>query len=276
MAHQQVVQNAQVRFRVVKELGSGSFGVVFYVEDRETSGRSALKLVNAPINLSEEMLLKREVTILLNLSHPNVVKIKAAVLLSKRSNSIFSIPFSCLILPPAVAIIMELCDCDVDSKLKRRSAIDDKWNRKIFKQLVAGVGYLHSKKIIHRDLKPANILLKGDTVKISDFGLAKGGVFTFTINHTTGMGTPAYMAPEVHTGTYDKTVDIYSLGIILVELYTPRHEFWKWMGEIAYKMRYDTPLLDSHQIPQSFIDLVCAMTQEPKKRPLCDVIMSYF
>ncbi len=242
--------------------------------DRNTNQRQALKLVDAPETDDEEKIIEREIEILMKISHTNIVKIYKAMFLNQRYNSTINIPKQVSL--PVVGIFMELCDGDVDKKLKLRNNINDTWNRKIFRQLVLGVGYLHSRNVIHRDLKPANILLKGDIVKISDFGLAKGGVFSLAMNHTNGRSTPAYMAPEVRSDKYDKTVDIYSMGIILVEFYTPRDKFWKWMEQIAFVMQYDTPLLQGHQLPQSLISLVCSMTQQPNKRPTCDAILKYF
>jgi len=246
------------------------------VLDRNTNIKQALKLINAPVTASEMKKIEREVQILLKISHTNIVKIYQARFFdqNQRNNIIFNIPQEIPL--PVIGVFMELCDNDLDKKLKLRTNINDTWNRNIFRQLLMGVGYLHSQNVIHRDLKPANILLKGDDVKICDFGFAKGGVFSVTINHTTGMGTPAYMAPEVKSGQYDKTVDIYSMGIILIELYTPRDKFWNWMARVAYTMKYDTPLLEDHQIPDSLISLVPLMTKQPNKRPPCDAILRYF
>jgi serine/threonine protein kinase len=92
----------------------------------------------------------------------------------------------------------------------------------IFHQILSGVQYLHDKNIIHSDLKPDNILFGLDTktVKITDFGLAK--FFDETSNDESFSpfkGTPVYSAPEkVQGNNYDKKSDMYSLGIIFLEL----------------------------------------------------------
>ncbi len=93
----------------------------------------------------------------------------------------------------------------------------------LFIEILKGVQYLHKNKIIHRDLKPHNILLKKDRfcksfVKITDFGLSVLHEFTEQ-SHTTDMGTPKYMAPEVlYDKRYNFKADIYSLGIIFENL----------------------------------------------------------
>ncbi|XP_043536552.1 interferon-induced, double-stranded RNA-activated protein kinase-like [Chiloscyllium plagiosum] len=87
----------------------------------------------------------------------------------------------------------------------------------IIHQLLDGVIYIHQNKMIHRDLKPANIFLKGEIIKIGDFGLVT------TMNEqeslTRHVGTPLYMSPEQLSGEdYNHKVDIYALGLIFFEL----------------------------------------------------------
>ncbi len=81
------------------------------------------------------------------------------------------------------------------------------------------MSYIHSKKIIHRDLKPENILLdEGGRVLICDFGLAKT-ISTFSAKANSIVGTFNYMPPEVlMNDPYDQKVDVWSAGIILLEL----------------------------------------------------------
>lgn len=93
-----------------------------------------------------------------------------------------------------------------------------------------GLSYIHSRRIIHRDLKPPNIfLMENNKVKIGDFGLATVGtiesnpyeqeIVDYT-DKTRGVGTSFYRAPEQLKSTdYGQKVDIYSLGIIMLELF---------------------------------------------------------
>eukprot|EP01097_Dermamoeba_algensis_P003207 TRINITY_DN2285_c0_g1_i3.p1 TRINITY_DN2285_c0_g1~~TRINITY_DN2285_c0_g1_i3.p1 ORF type:complete len:147 (+),score=28.89 TRINITY_DN2285_c0_g1_i3:125-565(+) len=84
------------------------------------------------------------------------------------------------------------------------------------------MNYLHSlsPKIIHRDLKSLNLLLDSNgMIKVADFGLAR--VRIDSGNMTTKVGTPLYMAPELIRGEqYTESVDVYSFGIILWEMFT--------------------------------------------------------
>ncbi|XP_016064288.1 PREDICTED: eukaryotic translation initiation factor 2-alpha kinase 1 [Miniopterus natalensis] len=105
---------------------------------------------------------------------------------------------------------------------------------KIFQELVEGVFYIHNMGIVHRDLKPRNIFLHGpdQQVKIGDFGLACADIIQNpdwtssngkrTPTHTSRVGTCLYASPEQLEGSeYDAKSDMYSLGVILLELFQP-------------------------------------------------------
>ncbi|CAG2180074.1 unnamed protein product, partial [Oppiella nova] len=116
----------------------------------------------------------------------------------------------------------------------------------ILRQILESVQYLHelNPQIIHRDLKPENILIakhvrNGRFIKLCDFGLAVEHR-TETQSHSKNKGTPKYMAPELDQSKYSTKADIYSLGIISMELFdildgselvkytnTPLHESFK-------------------------------------------------
>jgi serine/threonine protein kinase len=92
---------------------------------------------------------------------------------------------------------------------------------KIVLQLLDALKYMHQKQVFHRDLKPQNIMLtyKGNNVKIIDFGLAAADSI---VDRLSKAGTPKYAAPELmsRATTADQRSDIYSLGIIIIELFT--------------------------------------------------------
>ena len=101
--------------------------------------------------------------------------------------------------------------------------------RKIFSQIMKGMQALYSHRIIHRDLKLENILVKGHTIKISDFGFAKQ-MGNFSQVQSIKCGTPSTMAPEIlFTGgnytKYTNKCDIWSIGIILHEIAYGCHPF---------------------------------------------------
>jgi hypothetical protein len=103
----------------------------------------------------------------------------------------------------------------------------------LISQIAAALDHAHQAGIIHRDVKPSNILMDGDWVLLSDFGLAKMVEMSSELTGAgVGVGTPSYMSPEQAKGEkLDQRTDIYSLGIILFEMLT---------GQIPHKA--ETPL----------------------------------
>ncbi len=101
----------------------------------------------------------------------------------------------------------------------------------IARQLCAGLAAAHTKGVLHRDLKPANIMLDGrGQVVITDFGLA--GVADQIQGAEVRSGTPAYMAPEQLAGKEVSTrSDIFSLGLVLYEVFTGKRAFSAKSGE---------------------------------------------
>ena len=216
-------------YKMGEVLGSGAFATVKLATRKSTGERFAMKIVEkkkfAMIEFQGSSSasgdkLKREVDILQQCDHPNIVKCYA----------VFDTP-------KYLYILLELVQGgELFDRLVDRGAFEEHSARHIFRQLARAIAYLHSRGISHRDIKPENILLQdkgveGDncSIKISDFGMSRltnGGSFMKTI-----AGTPQYVAPEILTDTgekgkgYGKEVDIWSLGVVLYVLLSARMPF---------------------------------------------------
>ena len=132
-------------------------------------------------------------------------------------------------------IVMELCEGGtLEDKINSNSISKPAEPLQILQQICSALAYIHDKGLIHRDLKPANIFLQKEKIKIADFGLVtergkqqekdsnsqeKEKDSTSQEQKTNGVGTRVYMAPEVEErNDYDSKADIFSLGIIFLEL----------------------------------------------------------
>lgn len=127
-----------------------------------------------------------------------------------------------------------------------------------FKQLINSIKYMNENQIIHRDIKPKNILLTDENriLKICDFGLAKNKSGLSRVN--TICGSPLYMAPEMfYDKSYDETVDIWSVGIILYEMLYGINPFHK--------------IKDKHELEQFMINNTDGIKIPPKQTKNRDV-----
>lgn len=127
--------------------------------------------------------------------------------------------------------------------LKRRKQLNEKEAFSYFIQAAKAVYFLHDHNYIHRDIKPENLLLSNETeIKLCDFGLCNNNSIG---NRSTFCGTLEYMAPEILSeNSYDKAVDIWSLGVLLYELTN---------GKTPFKINLQNITNQTHSL--SFINL---------------------
>lgn len=144
----------------------------------------------------------------------------------------------------------EFCESNLKQWLQNRKIIEKytfKDEKIIFHQTIQALSYLHKKGNIHRDIKPSNILLKNEKseiiVKLGDFGLVRR-ISDNDKNKdlTAQVGTPIYCAPETINQIYDTSVDIYSLGIVGLQLFSEENIF-AIKGKIMRKEDVDSWLL---------------------------------
>ncbi|MFQ5491447.1 MAG: protein kinase [Phycisphaerae bacterium] len=136
----------------------------------------------------------------------------------------------------------------------------------LIREIAKGLADLHDRGIVHRDLKPGNIFYEEGYVKIGDYGLSK---FISTSRHsaqTSSIGTVHYMAPEVGSGNYSRSIDIYALGVMLYEMLMGKVPFeGASMGEVLMKHLTAQPEVD--QLPQPFGRVIRkALAKDPNDR----------
>jgi serine/threonine-protein kinase len=250
-------------YLIDKELGSGAMGTVVRARHGKSGSRVAIKLMSLALGSSENALkrFKREVDILRQLEHPNIVRYMG-------SGRYHGSPF----------YVMEYVEGEsLDKILQSRSRIPWEEVIELGIHICAALQHAHDKGIIHRDLKPSNLMILVDgTVKLTDFGIAKDTDVTALTNANSTVGTAAYMSPEQCRGVRDIThkTDLYSMGIMFYELLTGKKPF---VGETAMevfllhanKTDYKTPAQIVMEIPIWLDTLVCQlMEKDPAKRPI--------
>ncbi|KAK3357645.1 kinase-like domain-containing protein [Lasiosphaeria hispida] len=260
-------------------IGQGSFGCVYLALHAITGELLAVKQVEAPSpgansqsdSRKKSMIeaLKREISLLRDLRHPNIVQYLGCGSSAEYLN-----------------IFLEYVPGgSVQTMLNSYGALPEPLVRSFVRQILNGLSYLHNRDIIHRDIKGANILVdnKG-TIKISDFGISKKLEATNILNGANNnkhrpslQGSVFWMAPEVVKQTsYTRKADIWSLGCLVVEMMTGTHPFpdctqlqaiFKIGGSKA------APTIPDHASEDAKLFLAQTFEIDHNKRPSADDLM---
>lgn len=256
-------------------IGIGGFGKVykhFYELDCKVYAIKKILLTEQSANNAI-----KEVRILSGLNHINIIRYFTSWIESTNSNDIEDDENEDVLIVKDknvffLCIKMEYCEKTLTQYLSERN--DFNLNFNYIQQILTGVKYLHEHQIIHRDLKPDNILINhNNIIKITDFGLVKTkSAINVSSKHTTYVGTFLYVSPEQYFGLdYSFDTDIYSLGIIIYEMY---HLFKTDMERIKSIMN-----LKNNLIIGSFIEnyeMILKMVGEQNNRPTINQIFSTF
>ena len=204
------------RYHVIRKIGEGAFGVVWLVEDVMVGDEFILKFLNPQFAADQNMIERfmHELRYARKITHENIIRIYDLVTIGE-----------------SYAISMEyfashsLADELRDQK-KQKTTFDIKRGIHVISSICSGMAQAQTQGVVHRDLKPANILIDdNDVLKIVDFGLAAAARKADSRLTKSGIlvGTPTYMAPEQVRGrTIDSRTDIYTLGIIMYEMFVGR------------------------------------------------------
>ncbi|KAK4401973.1 Serine/threonine-protein kinase SRK2A [Sesamum angolense] len=198
------------KYELVKDIGSGNFGVARLMRNKETKELVAMKYMERGHKIDENV--AREIINHRSLRHPNIIRFKEVVLT-----------------PTHLAIVMEYAaGGELFERICNAGRFSEDEARYFFQQLISGVNYCHSMQICHRDLKLENTLLDGSPaprLKICDFGYSKSSLLHSRPKST--VGTPAYIAPEVLSRReYDgKLADVWSCGVTLYVMLVGAYPF---------------------------------------------------
>ena len=207
------------RYRVIRYLGRGGMAEVYHAEDLRLEEPVALKFLTERLSNDETIRshFLSEVKLARRVSHPNVCRV-----------------FDVVEVDGHLFLTMELIDGeDLASWIARVGRPAREEASEVLRQVCRGLAAVHDQGILHRDLKPSNLMIDAlGRVRITDFGIA-GMTGTFS-EREARQGTPAYMAPEQHTGgEVSVRTDLYALGLVMYELLVGRRVFEGEVDEYA-------------------------------------------
>lgn len=248
------------RYRIVSLLGRGGMGEVYRADDLKLGQPVALKFLPETLSTDGAALARfhREVRVARQVSHRNVCRVYDIGEVD--SQQFLSMEF--------------IKGEELSSLLRRIGRLPTDKAIEIARQLCAGLAAAHDNNVLHRDLKPANVMIDGDgNVRILDFGLA--GLIEEFGHEEIRAGTPAYMAPEQLSGEeVSVRSDIYSLGLVLYEVFTGKRVFEAGTLDELLRLRKSntTPTTPSSIVkdidPLAERVILRCLETDPKQRPL--------
>jgi negative regulator of PHO system len=200
-------------FQQLEKLGEGTYATVFKGRNRQTGELVALKEIHLDSEEGTPSTAIREISLMKELKHENIVNL-----------------FDVIHTENKLMLVFEYMDKDLKKYMDSRGdrgALDAATIKSFMFQLLKGIAFCHENRVLHRDLKPQNLLInnKGQ-LKLADFGLARA--FGIPVNtFSNEVVTLWYRAPDVLLGSrqYNTSIDIWSAGCIMAEMYTGRPLF---------------------------------------------------
>lgn len=233
------------KYRLKKLLGAGSFGAVFLADEvivDRAIREVAIKIFSDDREQKERQI--AELQIAISLKHPGLLES-------------FSPEQGWLKGTEYLGLVMELAQDSLAKRLQQETLPLSEMKLMV-KNLASALNYLHNKGIVHRDLKPANIMQVDRQWKLTDFGISRF-LENYNVSDTSPsnqLGTIAYAPPESYSGKISLAWDLWSLGIVIVEILTGKHPFaGTTPQEMMYKVTVEQPDI-SIELPTPFSSIV--------------------
>lgn len=214
-------------YRLLRQLGHGSFGIVYLAEHIYEHELVAIKMLQVSLTSKDAWKEFLNEARGFRLQHPHIIPLLDFGMSSDES------PF----------LVMEYAaGGSLRERMEQEARLPLATIAAYTKQLASALQYAHSRRLIHRDVKPENMLLRADgTILLSDFGIAQILDQRSLVSGFTHTGTPAYMAPEQGMGYPCPASDQYALAVTVYEWIVGRLPFTGASMEVAIQHRLDPP-----------------------------------
>lgn len=247
-------------YRLLESVGVGASGEVWRAVDIRDDEVVAAKVLHPQHARDHEVVARfvAERSLLTGLDHPSVMHVRDLIVDDGR-----------------LAIVMDHMPSSARQLHNELGTVPPAAAVGIMRRVLEALAYAHEQHVVHRDVKPDNILLSdswGDLtatdVQLSDFGIARI-VGDGDSSSTAGIGTPAYMAPElIETGQAGSASDVYSAGITLYELLAGRTPFGNSGTAMTIGLRHLTEMPLPLPVPEPLAEVLKLMlAKDPEERP---------
>ncbi|KAI8370694.1 serine/threonine-protein kinase pef1 [Radiomyces spectabilis] len=203
------------RYQRLEKLGEGTYATVYKGKSRLTGDIVALKEISLNADEGAPSTAIREISLMKELKHPNIVQLIDVIHTENKLMLVFEY------------MVQDLKKFMDTTARATHNVLDVRTIKSFMYQLLKGIAYCHENRVLHRDLKPQNLLInKRGELKLGDFGLARA--FGIPVNtFSNEVVTLWYRAPDVLLGSrnYSTSIDIWSAGCIMAEMYTGRPLF---------------------------------------------------
>jgi len=253
-------------FIIKQVIGEGTFATVRLAVNKQTGEQVAIKIMekNKIIQMEDKERIEREIKVLKNLRHPNIVHLYSVI---EKDEKIYLIT--------EYVKGKELFDYIVMKK-----KLSENESCLFFQQIISGIEYLHKLKYVHRDIKPENLLINEETkeLKIVDFGLSN------IVNNPSkdllksACGSPSYAAPEMLNGEKYRAppVDIWSCGVVLYAMICGYLPFEDDDNDVLYDKICKGKFVIPNHVSEKARDLLNKiLVTDPKKRFTINQIKSH-
>ncbi|CAD8088929.1 unnamed protein product [Paramecium primaurelia] len=243
-----------LRYIKIQKIGEGAYGIIYKAKDVQTEEIVALKKFKLSDNEGVPSCALREISILNQLKHPNIIKLISQIIINKKLH-----------------LVMNYYDMDLSEYLKFKH--EEYHLKNIIYKILLALEFIHKRKFIHRDLQPKNIVVKNNEPVIIDFGLSR----VLSPILTAGVTQLWYRAPELlqNCHSYDYAIDMWSIGCIIAEIAINKPLFMgssesHQLSLIKNIINRDEWLINNSQfanLNNLFIDLINKLLQiDPSKR----------